>query len=171
MGDRKTEKKSRTILVLVLSFLLIVIAVLVATVIMKNQGEVLEEVEEAVETGYVLPDELLGEDLSAIDQVTKKASLILHDPNKTKSDVENYYDTAIEEAKNNQDDNLALEIMVQKMNFIAMIEGDCERAATYINNIDLTSYPAEGKSFLAPYVVSVAIECDNQELQKQWENF
>lgn len=171
MAGVAIKKNTRRMLIISFFVLLIVIAILiVGIIIISNKSLTPEEIADTEEIEYVLPDELLHDDLSMPDQVIKETSLMLHDSAYNNEDIENYYDAAIEKAKNNQDNDSAIRIIIQKMNFITSIEENCTKAKEYINNVDLSSYSTEEKGYLTSFVISMATECKDQELQIQWEN-
>lgn len=157
----------RILLVVLIILILIIFGLVIGIFAVNTKDQSLSKTEK---TDYVLPEELKGDDLSPLDQVIKETSLMLQDPNVSNAKIEAYYDSSIEKAKNDEDNKLAIEIIIQKMNFLAVIEDDCAKAAEYVNNIDLQSYSVEEKSYLASYIVSMAASCKNQELQERWAN-
>ena len=165
------KEKKRTGLVIVLGVLCAIAIVLVIIIVAMNihKDDTQEGISEVDES--VLPEELRGDNLSPADQVTKTTSLMLADPKYNFKDIEQYYDTVIEDATNKGETSLAIKIVIQKMDFLVVTEGDCREAKKYINSVDLSPYSKTEKYYLASRVVSMTIDCDDQELQNQWETF
>ena len=166
MTTEGEERPNNKVLVGILSGLVVVIVGLVIGIVV-----VKSDVREEEEFTPVLPEELMGDDLSPTDQVIKETSIMLQDPNISDTEIEKYYDDVINDAIIKGDTGFAIKIIIQKMNFLAVIEGNCERANEYVDNIDLSAYIASEKRYLASYVISMAATCDNQDLQNKWEGF
>ncbi len=164
----KFENRGLVILLGALGIVIIglVVGIVVAVNRQKDEGLVVDS-----ENGdSALPEELMGDNLSAEDRVTKKTSLMLQDPDTSYEDIESYYDAVIGDAINDGDMSLARNITVQKMNFLVVLEDDCEKAREYIDNLDISFYSAEERRYLASDVISAAIECGDLDWQNQWEN-
>lgn len=131
-----------------------------------------EEEDETAEPDdyYELPDELNAEDISAEDEVTKEASLMDQDPDYSDQDVENYYDDKINENLSSGNSGLAIEIMIEKVNYLAIVEDDCDEAKSYADSIDLSQFSDEQKSYLSSYIYSTALGCDDEEFEQKWAN-
>ena len=169
MGGNSTNSKNKKLLKTVLAVLiLIIVAIVVALVVIFVNHHTSENNE--ANTEYVLPEELLGDDLSPVDQVIKETSLMLNDSNVSSEEIESYYDEVIADALKDGDPGFAAKIVIQKMNFISVVENNCESASRYVDSIDLSPYLDKERNFLASYVVSMAIECNNQELQDKWNS-
>lgn len=165
-GKAKFENKG---LVILLCVLVVAIVGLVVGVFVVKNIEQDDEKKYAVEDDVVLPEELQGSDLSPIDQITKEATLMNSDPDYSEQDIENYYDVAIGEAMASGDTGFAAQVTVQKMQFIAVTEGDCSRAIEYINSINLVEFSVEVRPYLASRVASVANYCEDQTLADNWQ--
>ena len=160
------EGKNKKLLEIILIFLFLIIISLVITIVVINNhsSQTTDET-----TKYALSEELQKDDLSPADQVIKETSMMLQDPNTSNADIETYYDTVITNAINNNDTDLAIKIIIQKMHFIATTENDCAKAAEYVNSIDLQPYTAEQQQYLTSYVISLAGACDDQNLSTRWK--
>lgn len=159
------EKKHKTILQIVL-LALIFVCIILTLVITLNDFNSTDDRE--TDSSYALPEELMGDDLSPVDQVIKETSLMLNNPDVSTEEIESYYDKVIADALESNKNDYAIEIIIQKMNYLATIKNDCVAANDYINNIDLSPYADSLKRYLSSYVVSMAIECNNQELMDEW---
>lgn len=156
-------------LVILLGVLGVVIVGLVVGIVVVNVqgGDEVAMVDE--DDNSTLPEELMGDNLSVEDQVIKRTSLMLQDPDVSEEDIELYYDAVIEDAINDENIVLAMNIIIQKMNFLVVLEDDCEKAREYIDGLDMSLYSVDEKHYLASNVVSSAIECDDLDWQNQWE--
>lgn len=161
---RNKKKLLVVLVVLAVAIVGLVVAILVVSLIGGEQEEA-----EFEWNDYILPDELLGDDLSPEDQVIKEVSIMMQDPNISEEDIEKYYDRVIEDAKNGGDNKLAVKVTIQKMDFLAVVISDCAKAKEYVDGIDLASYSEGEKEYLASYVISMAGWCDDRDLQNRWE--
>ena len=167
MGSTKKIFDSKTLRKILLFLCLAIIGFAIGIILVNIKNE--KQKEEINQTDSTLPEELMEDDLSSTDQVIKKASQMLQDPATSNAEIEKYYDEVIEQALNDGDTDLAIRIIIQKMDFLAVTENDCQKAKEYIENIDLTVYPEAGKHFLASFVISTTAECKDQNLQTKWE--
>lgn len=169
--DGAAEKNHKKVLIGVLVFLVVVIIGLIVGIILVNvnNNTVNEEVV-VEETEVTLPEELMGDNLSPADQVIKETSLMYQDPNVNEAEIGAYYDKVIEGAISDGDTELAVEIIIQKMDFLAVVESDCAKAKAYTDDLNLEPYSTEESQYLASYIVSTAIYCEDQAWQAQWEN-
>ncbi|MBR3248719.1 hypothetical protein IKF89_01680 [Candidatus Saccharibacteria bacterium] len=165
--DGAVEREKNGVFIGILVFLCVAIVGLVIGIVVVNANNGVQKNEGNVE--YSLPKELQGDDLSPTDQVIKETTLMVQDPNVSNSEIEAYYDGVIADALMSGNTDLAMRIIIQKMDFIAVIEGNCAEAKEYVNNVDLSPYSTTEKSYLASYVVSMAEGCSGGELQAKWE--
>ena len=89
---RNKKKLLVVLVVLAVAIVGLVVAILVVSLIGGEQEEA-----EFEWNDYILPDELLGDDLSPEDQVIKEVSIMMQDPNISEEDIEKYYDRVIED--------------------------------------------------------------------------
>lgn len=162
------ERKGNGILVGVLVFLCVVIIGLIVGIVVVNVNKEGQGGSQNVE--YSLPEELQGNNLSSTDQVMKETTLMAQNPNISDVEIEAYYDGVIADALMNGNTDLAMRIIIQKMNFIAVSENDCAKAKEYVNGVDLSPYSATEKSYLASYVLSTVEGCNGGELQDKWKS-
>lgn len=160
------KKNKKTLLVALLTLVIIIVAAIIIIALLLNNSVNNNE----TDSGYILPEELMGDDLSPVDQVIKETSLMQGDPNVSADEIKSYYDEVINNALKDGDSSFAAKIIIQKMNYISVIENDCEGASRYVDGIDLTPYSDKEKNYLASYVISMAIECNNQELRDEWSS-
>lgn len=159
-GKAKLENKGLVVLLCVLLVAIVGLGIGIGiTVLNSNRAGNVEA---------VLPEELMGDSLSPEDQVVKETSLMLQDPDVSEVDIEDYYDRVVEDAVSDGDTGLAVEIIIQKMNFLAVVENDCNKAEDYVNSIDLAIYSSEEVQYLASYAASMAGGCGNSELEAKW---
>lgn len=170
MGDASITNRHHKSLFIILAILCTLIIIMIITIIIfnlqsaSNSDQTDQEIAESM-----LPEELKNDNLSPLDQVTKETSLMLNNPNYSHDDILNYYDTSIDDAMANNDASLAVRIIIQKMNFISVIEKDCNKAEKNVDSLDLSIYPTEEKDYLISYIASVADACGNQEMQNKWQ--
>ena len=119
------------------------------------------------EVDYDLPEELTGEDLSPEDQVIKETSIMLQTPGVSMEEIENYYDVVVDKAISDGDTYLAVRIVIQKMNFLAVVEEDCGKSKEYIDSVDLSPYSEEEKRYLASYKESMIGGCNEPNINLQ----
>ena len=167
-GKAKLEHKG---LVILLCVLLVAIVGLGAGVFVVKNMKQGDEAKYVAEDDAALPEELQGNDLSPIDRITKEATLMNSNPDYNEQDIEDYYDTVIGEAMASGDTEFAARIIIQKMQFIAVTEGDCSGAIEYINSINVAEFSVGVRAYLASYVVSVADYCEDQTLANNWQRF
>lgn len=161
-GKAKLEHKGLVILLCVLLVAIVGLGVGIGVVVVSNMRN--DEY-----AGYVLPEELMNNDLSPEDQVTKETSLMLQDPDVSEVDIEAYYDAVIEDAIASGDKSLAIEIIIQKMNFLAVVEDDCSKAEEYVDGVELSTFSSEEVQYLASYVSSMAGGCGDSDLKAKWD--
>ena len=162
------ENKGLVILLGVLGVM--IVGLVVGIVVVSQEEEKVKEEEWKIEAEEGLPEELKGDDLSIEDQVVKETSLMLQDPNASDEDIELYYEEVIKKAIEDGDTSLAANVILQKMDFLVVLEDDCERAREYADSLNISSYPAAEKQYLMSGVVSMAIECDDSDWQIRWED-
>ena len=92
---------------------------------------------------------------------------MLQDPNKSNTDIEAYYDSAIEKALNDGNHYLAMDIIVQKIGFLVVEEGDCDKATKYFESIDMSPYSDQEKNYLETHSLSMIYECTDANSQPQ----
>lgn len=159
------EKKGLIVGLVIL--LMIIIGLIVGVLVMNRNGEEQKQYGEE-EINFVLPEELMTDSLSQEDQVIKETSLMMQDSNSSEEDIENYYDEVIGGALSNNDTELAIRIIIQKMNFLAVVKDNCAGARAYIDGVDLSYYSTEELEYLSSYVVSMAGECGDLGLGDRW---
>ena len=160
------EKNNNNGLLVVLIALSLLSVILVATIVVIH----LPKPNPEMGNNSVLPDELKDNNLSKPDQVVKDVTLMLNNPQYNNDDIVSYYNTEIREALDNNDSMLAIEIIIQKINYYATIMQDCAAIKNDVGSIDLSPYSKEEKMYLASRVASVAIDCEDDELREKWEN-
>lgn len=159
-------KNNNKVLVIIFVVLCLVSVILVTTIVVIR----LPKSDNETDVSSVLPEELRGDNLSKSDQVIKDVTLMLNNPQHSIDDIISYYNARIKEALDNNDTKLAIDIIIQKMGFYAVVEHDCNTNKNDIDSIDLSPYSVEEKMYLASYIVSSAKECEDTELQTEWEN-
>lgn len=165
-SEAKSGNKGLVILLCV--FVVVIVGLGVGVIVTRKIGQN-NETKHVTEDDIVLPEELQGDDLSPIDQITKEATLMSSNPDYSGQDIENYYDAAIDEAMVSGDTGFAAQIIIQKMQFIAIAEEDCSRVIEYINSINLAEFSVEVRPYLASRVASVANYCEDQALADSWQ--
>lgn len=135
----------------------------------EDNNEVEDETAES-ESYYQLPDELNADNLSEEDEVTRDAILMDQDPDSSEEDVESYYDRKITEATSAGNTGLATNIIIEKINYIVLNENNCKKAEEYADSIDLNAFSNEERRYLASYILSAAISCEDDGFEQKWEN-
>ncbi len=151
-GEGKNSSSFYKVLLVVLA--LVIIGLIVTMVVINLNRSTSEP-----ETNYSLPEALMGDNLSPRDQVIKEAAIMLQTPGISMDEVEKYYDDAISKANEDGEYYLAMDIIVQKLLFFVVEEGDCEKAKDYSENVDVSKYSDEEKGYLQSYMYSVLLDC------------
>ncbi len=142
-----------------LGLLALAIAGLIVAIVVVNLDHGVSE----PSVNYSLPDALMSDDLSPRDQVIKEVAIMLQTPGVGTDEVEKYYDDVINEANEKGEYYLAMDIVVQKLLFFVVEEGDCEKAKEYSVNVDVSRYSDEEKGYLQSYMYSVLLDCSTVE--------
>lgn len=143
-------------LVVILAILIAVIAGLVVSIVLLNIRKSSEW------SGYVLPEELTGDDLTEENQVIKEASIMLQNPEVSMEQIEEYYDGVIKDAFDKGNNYLGKKVIIQKMNFIAVLEGDCPKAVQYADSLDLSQLSENDRDYVNASIESLKAECDDE---------
>ena len=167
----KNEGSVNNLVVLLCVLVMIIIGLVVGVIVTRTSGS--DSIVGSGEEEYVLPEELMADDLSPEDLVIKETSLMLQNPDISNTEIERYYDEVISEAIDNGETFFAVRIVIQKMDFLAVIEEDCNKAKEYVDGLDLSFYSEEEKGYLNSYIDSMMNWCeaiDSQELEGDIEN-
>ena len=145
------------------SFWLILLGILCVVIVGLGAGVIIlsNKNKPTMEIDFILPEELQKDDLSPEDEVIKETTLMMQDPDKKEEDIESYYDMVIEKAIDDGDINLAMKIIIQKTNFLVVVENDCGNAKSYIDSLDFSIYQDNEINYLQSYIDSIMGYCDD----------
>ncbi len=150
--DRKNRNNSTEYkIILIILFVIItclIVGIILSLSISRNGSD------NDLEDDGTMPAATTVSEQTPDDIVSNEASKMFQDPNIDNSEIESYYDNIINKAINENNYRFAIDIIIQKASFIAIGEGDCEKAKEYANSLDFSEFPEEDLTYLYSHINS-----------------
>ena len=153
MSDNKTGKEKGIVPYRVV-FVVLILAIV---------GLIIGIVMVGVSRGNDKSDEPVEDDSVLETRVMEKVSAMREDSNIGVEEIEEYYDSVINDANNDGNYSLAARIIVQRTLFLVINENDCEGANEYYKGLDTSFYSDDELLYLTTNVDSILSECEVEE--------